>query len=312
VPTVRIGALGLSGGPAGPGGSPGARGEVFGWSPGSARRNAQFLRSVDPTQLPVGLTFTLTLRDLPPEGDWHRLRDNLGRHLRRLRCRCWHYVVEWTKRGIPHLHGVIFFDDPDGTEARSLVSGWLRWAGEWGAGSRGQHIAEMYEVTGWFEYASKHMARGAGALQRDSEAAPKSWSKTGRMWSKGGAWPQSECVEALTDAEWFIFRRWVERWQAAAFKTKERRTTGWRSESWRRSRMWLRHRRVFPETRVASASRGLSLFIPDAVAHRFLKYLRDQALDRPRVRAVRSEDHATFYIRDFVVRVQRPAGVRDS
>jgi hypothetical protein len=311
MPKLTIGPLGSSGGPGGPGGSPGKRGVVQGWSVGSARRNEKFLRSIDVKQLPpAGLAFTLTLALLPTEAEWRRLLDLLKKHLRTNGAHCWHIVVEWTARGVPHLHGVAFYQQPKASEGLDILSCWLRWTRHLGTSERGQNIVEIFSLQGWAEYASKHMARGAHNYQREADAVPHSWEKTGRMWFKGGDWPVSETSVELSDAQFWWVRRHVDKWLRASFRTKARTTTGWRHDYWLRCEVWQRNRRVRLIEPIQSRSRGISAFIPGELMERLVSAARDACPDRLNVYAQRSENHATFFIGALRVHVVNPAGLR--
>jgi len=86
------------------------RGEVVGWSAGAVRRHTSWLRSVDTTQLDgIGAAATLTMLECPPTSDdWRRLLKVLQQRLRRAGLLRWHWVVEWQRRGVPHLHLAIY------------------------------------------------------------------------------------------------------------------------------------------------------------------------------------------------------------
>ncbi|WP_420371837.1 rolling circle replication-associated protein [Nocardioides cynanchi] len=90
--------------------APAKRGEVTGWSAGTVRRHTAWLRSVDTTQLDgIGAAVTLTLLDCPPTSeDWTRLVKVLQQRLRRAGLLRWHWVVEWQRRGVPHLHLAVY------------------------------------------------------------------------------------------------------------------------------------------------------------------------------------------------------------
>lgn len=198
------------------------RGEVKGWSAGAVRRNLAFLRSIDERGLTgEGWALTLTVRDCPPtHADWHRAVElylqQVGRLLGTVRV---HWVTEWQRRGVPHLHGAIWF--PDGTGERFSVVGmlvklWMPYAASFGAGERGQMVKPIDGVFGWFQYVSKHAARGVKHYQRASESIPQGWAKTGRMWSKGGDWPIREPVRLnLDNPGYHVLRRWARSWRKA-------------------------------------------------------------------------------------------------
>jgi hypothetical protein len=104
---------GLSMGWPGIGHAPGTdvrRGCVEGWSAGAVRRHTAWLRSVDTKQLDgQGVAVTLTVRECPPmSDDWTRLVKVLQQRLRRAGLLRWHWVVEWQRRGVPHLHLAVY------------------------------------------------------------------------------------------------------------------------------------------------------------------------------------------------------------
>lgn len=205
------------------------RQEVKGWSPGAVRRNVQFLRSVDERQLTgEGWALTLTVRDCPPSHeDWHRAIANYLQQVRYyLKPIRMHWVTEWQKRGVPHLHGVMWFPDEItiGNPPHSwpynvknmLEQLWLPYGAPFGAGPRGQLAKRLNGPVGWFQYISKHAARGVRHYQRSAENIPQGWKKTGRMWGKAGDWPLRDPVRFETDnPAYHILRRWCRSWRIA-------------------------------------------------------------------------------------------------
>lgn len=206
------------------GGDVGKRGKVRGWTPAAARRNVRFLYSVRADRLPAyGIAFTLTLRDCPPTPDaWNRLRLAFIHRLRRQQAVCWHWVTEWQRRGVPHLHGCVFFpplDTPGSphTSPADLLCDWLEVARDYGAGPRGQHLRTIDGWRGWALYLARHAARGVAHYQRRPEAVPSQWEgRTGRLWGRGGDWPVEEGLRLEVDDDGFYaFRRLVRRWAIA-------------------------------------------------------------------------------------------------
>lgn len=200
-----------------------ARGEVCGWTPKTARRNTEFLQSVEYAGLSgLGLAFTGTVKDCPQTpDDWHRMRAAFIKRLGRLGLIRHHWVTEWQRRGVPHLHGMFFFPEVSGSEYVGLVSAissaWLALAGPYGGLSRGVHIVPMTDARGWAEYEAKHAARGCNHYQRSKDNIPAEWqSKTGRVWGKGGDWPtQSAMVFSASGAVFWRFRRLIRAWRIA-------------------------------------------------------------------------------------------------
>ncbi len=201
---------------------PSKRAEVKGWSAGAVRRNLQFLYSVDERGLTgEGWALTLTVRDCPPTHTaWHQAVElyllQVKRLLGTIRS---HWVTEWQRRGVPHLHGAIWF--PLGTGERyaivnMLIKLWIGYAAAFGVGEKGQMVKPINGVIGWFQYISKHAARGVKHYQRASENIPQGWTKTGRMWSKGGDWPVKGPVKLTLDNRGYhVLRRWARSWRKA-------------------------------------------------------------------------------------------------
>lgn len=202
--------------------NPPKRGEVKGWTAGAVRRNLAFLRSIDERALSgEGWALTLTVRDCPPShAEWHRAVELYLQQVKRIMGTVRvHWVTEWQRRGVPHLHGAIWF--PEGTGERFAVVGmlvklWMPYAASFGAGEKGQMVKLIDGVLGWFQYVSKHAARGVKHYQRASESIPQGWTKTGRMWSKGGDWPTKEPVKLnLDNRGYHVLRRWARSWRKA-------------------------------------------------------------------------------------------------
>lgn len=80
---------------------------ISGWTSGAARRNRAFLMSVDPINLgsDLGYAATLTLGATPLNAViWGQIVHRFLVALRRLGAIRYHWVVEWTRKGRPHLH----------------------------------------------------------------------------------------------------------------------------------------------------------------------------------------------------------------
>lgn len=204
------------------------RSSVSGWSVGATRRNIAFLRSIDETKVNllngselIPLAITLTVRDCPATSDeWHKVRRALVERLRRLGMVRMHWVIEWQRRGVPHLHCAAWFEQQDFVALnQSIVKGWLDLAGKWGAGHRGQFIKPITGAVGWFQYVSKHAARGVNHYQRSPENIPEEWkNKTGRVWGKIGDWDSVIVPGGRIDIEssdYYRLRRLIRNWRLA-------------------------------------------------------------------------------------------------
>lgn len=197
------------------------RGEVEGWSHGATRRNTEFLMSIREGRLAgTGYALTLTLRDCPESAqDWHKIRRAWELRMRRAGMVRLHWVTEWQRRGVPHLHCAIWFSEPDGI--RPAIDAWVSVASAYGASNRGQHGRIIDGPIGWFQYLAKHAARGVSHYQRNIENIPAGWQrKTGRVWGKCGDWPVQEKVrinlqDQHGDGGWFAYRRLVRSWRIA-------------------------------------------------------------------------------------------------
>src|SRR4051794_542322 len=172
----------------------GPRGEVNGWTRASVRRHKTWLYSVDVGGLDGdGFGVTLTLRDTPASHtDWAALVARLHRAFREAGLSRWHWVVEWQRRGTPHLHLAVYAP-PGWSVPGSPISDnvgvwtvrtWLSIAAAYGPGEVGQTSVPITGALGWSKYLSKHASRGVAHYQR--QGTPRGWTKTGRLWGKGG------------------------------------------------------------------------------------------------------------------------------
>jgi len=222
--TVRLWPGGLSGGHA-PDAStarPGKRGKVNGWTAGAARRNLAFLWSVNAAEMQgQGWAVTLTVAEAPATADeWTRARGLWLDRARDAGMTRYHWVTEWTKRGVPHTHAAVFGGDR--RMVADLLVAWLAVADAAGfvVNVRGQHIVPIDGLTGWLQYVSKHASRGVRHYQH--EGAPEGWEKTGRLWGYGGDWPIEEPEELeLSAAQYVVFRRLVWDWMLADMEARQ-------------------------------------------------------------------------------------------
>lgn len=182
--------------------NPPKRGRVTGWSAAAARRNVVFLRSVDERTLSGhGYAITLTVRDCPPSSKawsdavvaWCRRQERAG--LIRL-----HWVMEFQRRGVPHLHAAAWYAEPQDLKP---VLDWLQVAEAFGVGDKGQHMRPIEGVVGWFQYMAKHCSRSKKHYQRQRDSLPAEWASTGRVWGHRGQWTLVEPEAARVAPETF-------------------------------------------------------------------------------------------------------------
>lgn len=192
------------------------RGETSGWTSSASRSNTRFLYSVVPEDLSGhGFAFTFTVKDLPPSPeDWEKLRRKFIERLRRLGFIRLHWLTEWQRRGVPHLHGCVYFSKALTIEEfYSLTHHWLESSKAFNSTILGQNVKPISSAIGWLEYLSKHAARGVYHYQRNGK--PKSWEKTGRMWGKSGDWSTRMCEVDLSMNEFHRLRRMCRSWRIA-------------------------------------------------------------------------------------------------
>lgn len=209
---------------------PSKRGDVNGWSKSATRRNIAFLRSVDENatectsdgELLFPIALTLTLKHCPDTFEqWHTLRRSFLKRIERMGLYRCHWVTEWQRRGVPHLHGAFWFptDNTPQTNQQTVakvLNHWLEAALEYSPNLSGQHVNPIYDSVGWFKYLAKHAARGVNHYQRSKENIPAGWQKTGRVWGHTGQWELIEPEKQLiTDPVYFTLRRLARSWRIA-------------------------------------------------------------------------------------------------
>lgn len=210
-------------------GKAGLRGEVGGWTAASSRRNMRFLWSVDVAGLDgVGWSFTLTVRDCPATPkEWAAWCKVYWERLFKAGAIRLHWVIEWQRRGCPHLHGSVYFPESMNRHQveNVVLNGWV-YRNPFGPGLMQQRCLPIYDAVGWAEYVAKHAARGVQHYQRSPENIPEHWKgKTGRMWGSRGTWPLSEPLRIVLqgregDGGFFAFRRLVRSYGAARARLK--------------------------------------------------------------------------------------------
>lgn len=206
--------------------NPPKRGKVTGWSSGAARRNTNFLRSVDETQLDgYGLAATLTIRDCPPSAKaWANLIQAWMKRQARAGMVRLHWVTEFQRRGVPHLHAAIWFPDRYLDESdyhqevrlaqrfHRVSADWIDLAKKYGAGRKGQQVRLIDGAVGWFQYMAKHCSRSKKHYQRQQSSLPEEWQSTGRVWGHRGEWvTRPPIVEVIDKPTYFRLRRLVKR-----------------------------------------------------------------------------------------------------
>jgi len=176
------------------------RGVTQGWTNRVSRANRGFLWSVLSDQLDgAGFALSLTVNQCPESADqWQRSRRAFCKRLQRAGALRVHWLTEWQRRGVPHLHAAVWFpsgldltDPVDPTTSGGwIVRQWLDVCENYHARVQGQHVVPITGVTGWFQYLAKHAARGVHSYQRARYSIPAGWTKTGRMWGHLGQWPR--------------------------------------------------------------------------------------------------------------------------
>lgn len=321
MPKITIMPLGLLAAMTGPVGSKKKgykqpeRKQISGWSRNAARRNKTFLMSIDAAYLNgVGVSFTLTVKSLPESAVvWSGMVENFIRRLVRMGCIRYHWVIEWQKRGVPHLHGIAYFDteilvkkylkgcvgDVDEVLGRlfskddilrKILTAWCDAktgvAKDCLADRDAQHIVRIYNVSDWAQYLSKHASRGADHYQRDKDMLPKKWKDgTGRLWGKGGEWPLFSESFDVDKKVFYIFRRWVRNWRKS--KARDTLRLGLEFGNKHQIDMGLRELKYLSNvgrghtSRKFSEVRGLSTYLSEEFSMRLLSLAKDQAYWMP-------------------------------
>ncbi len=181
------------------------------------RRHTRWLYSIDAGRLTgQGFAVTLTLRECPPDSAaWSALIRTYLKRLMRAGVRRVHWVVEWQRRGVPHLHLAIYWpDEAEGTAWSHMISPWLDVAALYEPSARSQDVKLIDGHVGWLQYLSKHASRGVKHYQRSG--MPQGWDSTGRLWGHQGAWPEDLPMRfELTTHAGHRYRRIVRSWTIA-------------------------------------------------------------------------------------------------
>lgn len=261
---------------------PPKRGKVRGWTRQATGRLRRWFYSVDGDELDgVGFALTLTIRVLPPTAaDWVKTRERFMERLRAAGRIRGQWLTEWQRRGVPHLHGCVFFPVDSGVTREDVVNHWLAAAAEWGAGLSSQAVTPLWGLSGWLQYQAKHSVRGVQHYQRAN--VPEAWQEgTGRLWGRVGDWPVREELVEVSTATFHRFRRLMRDWLVSGARVEVSDAAGpWPAtvdveKAMKRERAALR-RLLFLEGMLTCSDRNLSSvraigeFCPEPVARQLL------------------------------------------
>jgi hypothetical protein len=197
------------------------RGLTQGWTKTATRSNRKFLWTVKCPDLgDNGHSFTLTLKDCPPTAaDWTKIRRAFQKRLERLGAIRMHWLTEWQRRGVPHLHGCVWF--PPEVPPYSIIHHWLEVSAKYGSSHLGQDTKPIVAALGWLRYLAKHADRGVFNYQRAAASIPEGWKgATGRMWGHIGDWPVTEPQRlVISSAGGYALRRIAKGWRLAQART---------------------------------------------------------------------------------------------
>lgn len=258
-------------------GKAGKRGTIGGWTAQSSRRNMRFLWSIDTDRLTgTGYSFTLTVPVCPDTPrDWADWCATYWKRLEAVGAIRIHWVIEWQRRGCPHLHGSIYFaESADLTDIENFVIFQWVYRNPFSSASLmapQQRCMRIYDAVGWGQYVAKHAARGVKHYQRSPENIPEHWQgKTGRIWGSRGDWPATaplriEMQDKRGDGGWYVYRR-----LARAYAVAKARSTGDRAAQIYARRMLRSNRRDLAECR------GISSWLPRSVTEQLVENLDDR------------------------------------
>lgn len=311
MPTAKVYPNGMTTGSAGHNPSPEKRGRVTGWTAATVRRHTGWLYSIESTELDGrGIALTLTMLRTPESAvEFHRLRSAWIKRVQRLGALRIHWVIEWQKRGTPHLHCAIYFpeqgvgeaEEPearaagaaapastlsDDDLAAACIVAWINVAGEYGVSPFAQWYDDIDGPIGWLKYLSKHAARGVKHYQRAGK--PAGWESSGRLWGYGGEWPAVEPIEAnLSRPAYWRLRRLIRSWAIAGARAdllrqleNPVRDPGEQAERLRKARArvkWTRGMLACSNRRLAPV-RGVSQWCPEDVTTSLLMLIESENL----------------------------------
>ena len=188
--------------------NPSKRKDTIGWNYQVSARLRKWLYSIPINSLSGhGYAFTLTVKNCPTTSDdWATIRNNFIKRMFRQNCLRLQWLTEWQQRGVPHLHGIAYFEDEIRTDY--IKNTWSSLAVKYGSQPWAQDCKPVHDVTGWLNYLSKHASRSATHYQRSSDNIPEGWKKTGRMWGYRGDWDLRQPMKFEIDQEGFYrYRR---------------------------------------------------------------------------------------------------------
>lgn len=139
----------------------GRRGRVSGFSSASSRRFRDLLLSLEGPPGYRAFSYTLTLRDVHSPAWWRSRVNCFAQRLRRYRV-CGFWRVELQRRGVPHLHCVLFL--PGNMDFGCLSQSWLEVCG---VQHDPDHIAHAVDcrpidTEGWYNYVATHATKHKG------------------------------------------------------------------------------------------------------------------------------------------------------
>jgi hypothetical protein len=255
-------------------GKAGKRGKVGGWTAASSRRNLKFLWSVRTKDLTgQGWSFTLTVRNCPATPkEWAEWCALYWKRLFECGAIRLHWVIEWQRRGCPHLHGSVYFPDTmtESQVENVLLDGWC-YRNPYDPSRLQQRALSIYDANGWNQYVAKHAARGVQHYQRSPENIPAEWKgTTGRMWGKRGLWPIDEPVQLhfddwRGDGGWYPLRRLMRSYRVAQARSKGDRAAQVHARSMLKA-----------NSRELGQVRGISCWIPCDVLELLAQNIHDR------------------------------------
>ena len=252
--------------------TPPLRGKAGGWSKAVARRNNDFLMSVDGAALvgagePFAVSLTFGRDEIVSPARLRDVREAFFDRLRRLDLIRLHWLVEFQGDGTPHLHMLLYLPAGRSDYEGVIRQHWLDVAGWSGARASGQHVVPVSHLRGWKKYLGKHGIRGVHHYQRQM---PDGWEEPGRMWGKLGEWP-TRTLELECDLDTFFrFRRALRSYRISEARKALREARPSAASKARRSLTFARNclREPSEEGSRRATLRGVNQWVPEAVTMR--------------------------------------------